>query len=316
MSIEVTATQVAIMFLLMAMGWVAYRVKLFNDSAITGMTNLLLYIVMPCIILDAFYRPFDPDQLREVGAVFALDMLSFPIAIGLAYLVFAKRLVADPIRRVQLRFGAVYSNAGFMGIPLASALIGKDGVLTGVVFVIAFSIVAWTHGISTFDTQGSVTPVQRLVKIVTNPAIIATVVAVGIFCFSIPLPTIVSTAVSHVSAINTPLSMVVIGGTLAQLPLRSLSADAIAWLGAAMRNLILPLVFAGILYFVPVSPTIKLAVLIPLACPVAAYLVMFGVIKNQETGFSTKLMCMSTLASVVTVPVVLAFGPWLWSLAG
>jgi predicted permease len=315
MGIDITASQVAVMFLMMAAGWLAYRLKLFDDSAITGMTNVLLYIVMPVVILDAFYRPFDPVQLREVGAVFALDLLSFPIAIALASLVFAKRLVPDPARRAQLRFGSVYSNAGFMGIPLAAALIGKDGVMTGAAFVIAFSIVAWTHGISSFDTQGSVPPLRRFLKIAANPAIISTVVSALIFCFSIPLPGIVSTATSHIAAMNTPLSMVVIGGTLAQLPLRSLRAEPIIWLGVAMRNLILPLTLAGALYFVPASPTIKLAVLIPLSCPVAAYLVMFGVIKNQETGFSTKLMCLSTLASVLSVPIALAFGPWLWSLA-
>ena len=125
MSIGISAGQVAIMFSLMALGWMAYRLKWIGDDAVKGMTKLLLFIVTPAVIVQAFLRPFDPARLQTMGLVFALDVGVFAVTIGLSAVVFSRRFIPDAARRTTLKFGTTYSNAGFLGIPLAQALLGR-----------------------------------------------------------------------------------------------------------------------------------------------------------------------------------------------
>src|SRR5450756_539576 len=116
------------MFGLMAVGWVAYRAHWLGTEALRGLTNLLLFLVVPAVTIQAFQRPFDAGRLRTIGIVFVIDLVAFAITIAVARGLMNRRLVPDHAMRVALQFGTVYSNAGFIGIPLTQALLGSDGV--------------------------------------------------------------------------------------------------------------------------------------------------------------------------------------------
>ncbi|MDR1766908.1 MAG: AEC family transporter [Propionibacteriaceae bacterium] len=313
MGFVVTAQQVLIMFVMIALGVIGYRAKLFGDAAVQGMTRVLLYIVTPCVIIQAFDQPFDADKLRQVGVVFGLDLASFAVFIALAAVIFNRRVVRDAEQRVVVRFGAVYSNAGFIGIPLAQAILGAEGVFYAVAFVVAFNVWAWTQGISSFDAEGGIGLWERVKKIATRPAIVATVASFLLFASPFSLPEIVQTPVSQLASMNTPLSMIVIGGNLAAIRLRSVATDKLAWAGMAARNVLFPLLAIGLLTLLPLAHNTRMSILIPLSCPVGAFLVMFSVLKGNDTAFPTKLMTLSTLASVATLPVVLALAQAIWA---
>lgn len=312
MSIGISAGQVAIMFLLMALGWLAYRLQWVGDDAVKGMTKLLMFIVTPAVIVQAFMRPFDPARLRTIGLVFALDVAVFAVMIGLSAVVFSRRLVPDAGRRTALRFGTTYSNCGFLGIPLAQALLGDDGVFYVVAFVVTFNIFVWTHGDGLFGGRRAGARENRLLEVLVNPNIIALAVGLVFFMASWQLPALLGQAVGHLSAMNTPLSMIVVGANLAAFAGRSVFRDRHAWVGTLARNLVVPAIFVALFTFLPLDPVAKMATLIGASAPVGAFLVMFSILHERETSFPTRLFLLSTLSAIVTMPAILWLASVVW----
>ncbi|MDR0960040.1 MAG: AEC family transporter [Propionibacteriaceae bacterium] len=316
MGFFVTAQQVALMGVFIALGIVTSARGWIRGDAVGGLTNVVVYFVTPCVILQAFNRPFDVAELRGIAGVFVLAILAYPCMIGLAHLVFG-RWVRDDAHRVALRFGAIYANTGFLGLPLAQALLGPDGVFYGVASMIAYNLIVWVHGYDMFPDPGHSLPAaglkrwtSRAKKIILNPNIIAVAGGLVLFIASIDLPEIVVDGIDYLAAMNAPLSMLVLGASLGIFRLRDVVTDRLAWSGTAVRNLVIPLLsIAAISLYalvVPLEPIQRVALLIPLACPVGAFLVMFAVLHRVDTVFPNRLVLLSTLCSIVTIPTMLS----------
>ena len=311
MGFTVPATQVAIMFGLMAVGWVAYRVKWLGAEALRGLTNLLLFLVAPAVIIQAFQRPFDTARLRSIGIVFVIDLVAFAITIAVARALMNRRLVPDHAMRVALQFGTVYSNAGFIGIPLTQALLGSDGVFYAVTYIAAYTVYVWTHGISLFGHE-HVRPSMKIRRALLNPGIISILIALPLYILSVHIPSPASDVVGYLAAMNTPLSMIVVGVNLAAFSLRTIFSDKFVWLGTLARNIIVPALFIVLLGFLPIDPVARMAILISVSTPVGAFLVIFSVRHDQDTQFATRLLCLSTLLCVITLPLALVVASRVW----
>jgi predicted permease len=307
----VPATQVAIMFGLMAVGWVAYRLKWLRTEALHGLTNLLLFLVAPAVTIQAFQRPFDAGRLRTIGIVFVIDLVAFAITIAVAKALMNRRWVPDQAERVALQFGTVYSNAGFIGIPLTQALLGSDGVFYAVTYIAAYTVYVWTHGISLFG-HAHVRPWMKVRRVLLNPGIISIMIALPLYILSVHIPTPLSDVVGYLGAMNTPLSMIVVGVNLAAFSLRTIFSSHLVWLGVFARNILVPAIFVVLLGLLPIDPIARMAILISVATPVGAMLVIFSVRNDHDTAFATRLLCLSTLLCVVTLPLTLVIAGRLW----
>ena len=292
------------MFVLMLLGLWAARRRWIGPAAVTGMTNILIYFVVPCVIVDAFNQPYSAARMHDLGWSVLIDALTFPVAIGVAYAVFRGR---DPDTRRALRFGAIYSNSMFLGIPLVQALLGSDGVFFTIAFLTVFNVIVWSHGFGMFSADGSAWR-----RMFSTPALPAVAVGLLVFVFSVPLPGLLSQGLGYMAGMNAPLSMLVVGASLAQVSWRGLLTDLRLWAGVAVRNVLLPVVIALALWPVPLPQPVRLAILIPLACPVAAFLVLFSVKTHRDASFGGSLVALSTLVSIVTVPAVIALASALW----
>ncbi len=311
MGFTVPATQVAIMFGLMAVGWVAYRLKWLRTEALHGMTNLLLFLVAPAVTIQAFQRPFDAGRLRTIGIVFVIDLVAFAITIGVARALMNRRLVPDAAKRAALQFGTVYSNSGFIGIPLTQALLGSDGVFYAVTYVAAYTVYVWTHGIGLFG-HAHVRPSMKVRRVLLNPGIISILIALPLYILGVHIPSPISDVVGYLGAMNTPLSMIVVGVNLAAFSLTTIFNDKLVWLGVLARNILVPALFIVLLGLLPIDPVARMAILISVATPVGAMLVIFSVRHDQNTQFATKLLCLSTLLCLVTLPLALVIAGRVW----
>ena len=305
MGFAATAEQVALIFVFMLLGLLAAKRRWINDDAVSGMTNVLLNFVVPCVIVMAFQQPFSTGQLRDLGVAAAFDMVAFPVTIGLAYLMF-RRCAGDEQR--ALRFGAVYSNSMFIGFPLVQSLLGDDGLFFAVIFTLAFNLFVWTHGYAMFPGDGT-KPLRRLAS---SPAIWAIIVGLALFIGRVQLPSLVGEGLTDLGDMTAPLSMIIVGAGLAKVNWGTLLRDRLLWAGVAVRNCLIPLLAVLALWAVPLSTTARLATLIPLACPTAAFLVLFSVRSKQDTAFPSSLVALSTVVSIATVPAMVAFASWLW----
>lgn len=136
--------QVIILFLLIGVGFVCGKTKFLADTAVTGMTDFVLYIVTPCVMIQSLQREFD----AALAGAFLQAVLFAVITTFIGYFL-ARRTLHDqqPEREIVYRFAAIFSNCGFMALPLESALLGPDGMFFGAAFLAVFNIMNWTLGL-------------------------------------------------------------------------------------------------------------------------------------------------------------------------
>ena len=308
------AQQVAILFVLIGVGAVMRRCRLVSTTGVESLVNLLVIVVTPCLIVDVFQRPFDPSMLRGLLIAFVVASLGH-----LAVIAWAHFAVRHPNANVMkpLRLAAVFSNAGFMGIPLEYALLGSDGVFYGVAYVVVFNLLFWSWGLVAYC--GSLKEV-RIRTLFLNPGSIGVAIGLPFFLFSWNLPSFVGTPVRMMADLNTPLAMIIIGFNLAQAKFGPVLRLPKAYLAGFLRLVFLPLLFLAIIYGIHcmgVRFDGKMAVAITTAAsaPVAALTSMFAVRFNRDVSLSVGLVSATTLLSILTMPPIVGLAMGLFGVS-
>ena len=292
--------QVSLMFLLMAVGWIVYRAGILSETACKGVTRLLMLVVSPAVIVFSFQIRYNASLLRGLALAAAAAAGTHLLGILLGQAIFNKHTTGEAGRKV-LRFAVAYSNCGFMGIPLTSALLGKEGVFYLSVYIAVFNIFCWTHGVILFTGKAE----KHLIKkLALNPNIIAVAAGLVLFSFSARLPGLLYDGMQYICDLNTPLAMIVIGARLAQVEFRTLLTDRRVLPGALLRNLAVPLMMLFAMHFAGIGGVLLMACLVPAACPVAGNTVLFADLYGGDTSLPTRLVSVSTLLSVVTLPLI------------
>lgn len=293
--------QVAVLFLLMAIGYILAKAGVIDDNGTSQMTFLLCYIIIPAITVYAFQMKFSAALFTKylIVAAAAAGIQFFNIFTGL--LVFNKKTVADDYKRNVMQFAAAYSNCGFMGFPLLQALAGTNGLFYGSAYNGVFGLFAWSHGMALYSGR---VDKKSILKSVVNPNIIAVIVGALLFRFSITLPGPVYSTVKYLSQLNTPLSMIIIGTTLTQIPLHEIFTERLVWITAVMRNVVLPFAMLFLLHAMGLHGLILLCCIVPAACPAAGLTVIFAKLTRKDVVFPGKLMTLSTIMSLVTMPLI------------
>ncbi|WP_077611334.1 AEC family transporter [Clostridium sp. Marseille-P2415] len=302
MAILTICNQIIILFVLMAIGFFLSKKGIIDNNGSGQMTTLLCYIVLPCTILYSFQMEFREDMLQNFLLMCLITAGIHAAGILITFPLFNKKNVPDKEKRTVLRFSSVYSNCGFMGLPLLEALVGQNGLFYGAAFNSIYGLFLWTHGLLLFSGKADK---KAILKAIINPNILASIIGLFLYCFSISLPRPLYLSVKYLAQMNTALSMIVIGTTMTQISFRKLFSGFSAWIGVLMRNMVIPLTSLLILYKVGVRGELLLSSLIPAACPVAGFAVIFSKFVGRDVVFPSKIMTLSTLSSLITMPVIL-----------
>ena len=305
----IVATQVGVLFALMAVGVACRMTRLLTDVAVKGMVNVLILIVTPSLIIDVFQRPFDRAQLASLGLAFLIAL-----AAHLAVILFAVLAIRErrPDTRCVLRVASVFSNAGFMGIPLQQAVFGADGVFFGIVYVVVFNLMIWSWGLWVMRARGGSAADANdagFLPMLVNPGTIGIAVGLPLFLMSVKLPTVLHEPVRYLAGLNTPVAMIAIGYYFAGAKLGPVIRNAHAHLAAFVRLVAYPLALTAALYPFrhTLDRTMMLAMVTAASAPVAAMATMFASRYGRDVDTSVGMVCGTTLLSAVTMPVVIAF---------
>jgi len=307
MNIGQLINQIVLMFCLMLVGVLINKLEFMHSQTSSDLTNVLLYIVSPCLIINAFEQPYSGSRIKQFLLAIAGVFLLYIIEIIVAKLVFG-RMKNQNLRRIA-QYGSIYSNAGFMGIPLISALFGSEGVFFAVVSLAAFNIFSWTQGVSLFNDEknGSAEKTDWR-QVLLNPNIIAIFLGILIFIFSVKMPSIPNQVIKYVGSINTPLSMIVIGNSLANIKFSRDMLNKEIGLTILLRNLLFPIIGIVLLKLLGVTGIAFYTTIVMAACPVAGLVVLFTLQADGDTAPAISLMSLSTILSLITIPVVFALG--------
>ena len=292
--------QVLVLFLLILVGFLCNKAKLLTKEANKRISDLVVIVVAPCVIVKSFLREFNPRMLTMLLLALLIAAVSHIVMILLCALLIRDK---DEQRRRVLQFGAMFSNAGFMAIPLQEALLGVDGVFFGAAYLVMFYIFSWSWGVFLMTGDRSKITVK---KILVTPGVIGVVIGMILFVSSVKLPNVITTTLGHISNLNTPLPMIVVGYYLAESNLLVALKDKGNYLCMGIRLIFFPLLTLGILYLCGVRGAILMSMVIAISAPVAAMTTMFSEKFGADTILSVQLVSLSTLFSMITMPVIVA----------
>ena len=283
--------RILIMFLLMIVGFILYHKDVLDNHTTKKLSVLLNTYVMPCCVIASFQRAFDGALAKTLAGTFLVALLTFGISIVLAVLLFPK---SKPDSRVCI----VLTNNGFMALPLLDAMFGATGVFLGAAHIVAMAIVIWTFAVSQLDRNYKFT-VRR---ILLTPGVIAALISLALFLSPVKLPEPIYAAVSFMGDLNTPLAMLVLGAYLAQIDFRCVFSDREVWKISCLRVLLIPAITVALLACLPLDPTATLTLLVGCAAPTATARAMFAQIYDTDYLFSTRVVALTTLLSLLTLP--------------
>lgn len=290
--------QVLVLFLLIGVGVVCAKAKVLTKEAVRSITDVVLLFATPCVIIRSFERPMSAELLRGLGVATLAAVGAHLLGILLAHLLIHDR---DEARRRVLRFGVVFSNAGYMAIPLQLALLGDDGVFYGAVYVAVFNLMAWSYGVAVMGDGWHSLSVKKLIL---NPGVIGVAAGLVVLLSGITLPQVIAAPIDHLANLNTPLPMLIIGYYLADANIGQALRDRAGYLTLALRLLVVPLLTLGILWLCGVRGTLLVSAVIGASAPVATTTTMFASRYDRAPELSVNLVVVSTLLSIVTMPLI------------
>ena len=303
-----TAQQVGVLFALMAVGYACRKTNFLSDAFVKGCVNLLLLVVTPCLIVHVFQRPFTREALANLGFALAVAFAAHLVGIVFAETCFCR---TDEKRKGVLKFATVFSNAGFMGIPLEYALLGPEGAFYGAVYVAVFNLLCWTYGLKAMC--GHLKDMDRRIRFV-NPGTVGIAVGLPLFLTS-TLPAIVHDPVKYIADLNTPLAMIVIGFYLADARFAAYFRCAPALLASALRLVAIPaVVLAGLVAArgFNLDSTMAIALTASASAPVAAMDTMFASKYGRDVDVSVGLVAVTTILAIVTMPLLVGLAMWIF----
>ena len=304
------ASQVVVLFLLIAVGFILTKLDMLKESAVSSLTDIALYVATPTVIIRAFCSmEYTSSVFSDMAWSFLVSFIIHVIFILMSILILRSK---NADKQKVTRFAVIFSNAGFMSLPLQEALLGKEGVFHGAIYVAVFNIILWTWGIVLMSGDKSKISFK---KFIFNPGLIG--VAVGAFFLMVPLPvpeifsTIGMNTVNHLANLNTPVPMIVIGYYLAKSNVLKALKDKSCYVTIFARLILLPLMILGLLYVVGIRGAMLSALTIAASAPTDAATTMFASKFGGDTELSVNIVSLSTLLSVITMPLIVSLAQYI-----
>lgn len=296
--------QVLVMFLLMAVGFTLHKQGLFSPTCAKDLGAILVKLVIPVVIIQSFLSVPAYEMLQEIAQGAVLSAIAMLVALVVSSILFGRRLCVE-------KFASFTCNAGFVGIPLVSAVFGSHLVLHIGILIALNNLAQWTYGVFalTNDLQSI-----RPKKVLLGPGVLSIAIGFLLVFLRVPIPDFFQTALGQLSNLSAPLSMLLLGNYLAQTKPASFIGKRSLWYAVLCRLIVIPLATLWIFALLPVGDaTLKMAILLAASTPVGANIVVFTSEFCGEYEASTQSVCLSTLLSVVTLPVFFAFA---WKVIG
>ncbi len=307
--------QLGIMTVIVIAGFIFAKITKVGEKEQQFLSKMLLYFINPCLVFSSFNKPFELLKLQQLGFVILISILSFLLTIGVSILttLFSKKnKTPEEIEQkksyaVIERLAIVFTNCGFVGIPLINGIFGQEGVFYLMGYLVVFNVLLWTWGY--WQMAGKI----NLKKIITNPNIIAVCCGLILFCLPFQLPEPIAKPISMIGDLNTAVAMVLIGILFSNFHFDS--SKILSLVRCICVRLILcsivTLSFITLVYFlfgnhIQNAQMMLMVVLICSMCPSATSVPSLSVIFGKDTSYASLLVSVSSLVCIITVPSFVA----------
>lgn len=303
---QVIFINVLILFMLLFLGFIMGTKKIVAHSSINDITNILIDVSIPCTIVVSLIRPFSQRLIGDTIKVCLCILIFHLVMTGISYGL-SKILKVDKLKQGSWIFALVFSNNAFIGYPLMYALYGNDGLFLMAMGNIVQNILIFSIGVKMTNLNYGKDEHVRLRNIIITKQNIAVVIGLIIFFTQIAIPKPIVTLITYVSNLTVPLSMIVVGLSLSRYDVRNMFTDGEVYRLTAIRMVIIPIVmllaYKGL--GINANKDLPLAILYFTAVlPAPAFTTIMAERYNTSIEFSSKCVFITTIISIITVPVL------------
>jgi len=293
-----------VFLLLMMVGWLLVKVKIVDENANQKLTSIVLYVANPALIIMSSQTEHNISNTQLLITLLIATAM-FALLIGVAA-VQPKVFRLDQSQANAYALMTVFSNIGYMGIPLVSEIIGTSALLYVTVFILLFNILIYTYGImvlqrGTVQTAGK----QSMLGKFANPGVISSIIAVALYLMNIQLPGVLSSLLQHLSNLTAPVSMMLIGAALANVKILSLFTDWKLLVYSAVKMLALPIA-VGLLLKQFIGGDLLSVCIVMISTPAGSMSAMMAQQYGGDTMLISKGVLLTTFLCIATVPIVFA----------
>ncbi|MBQ8164386.1 MAG: AEC family transporter [Clostridia bacterium] len=298
--------QVLILVIMLIPGFVFKKLNFGEEKFAKGVANLTLYIAQPAMIINSFIMDYDPSKMGNIVQIAIFSVIAHVLFFGVAMLFF-KKVPID--KQKVLRFAIIFSNAGYMGIPLIRAFLGSDAGIYATIYNIGFNLFIWSLGCYIYSGDKKYMSVK---KMFINPATIS--IATGMIIFVTPLSgyieklTPLKTCIDYLDGMVAPLVMMLVGFHMASVDWKTVFKDIEMYKCIFLRLILCPVLVWAVLRVLMVfglcSETAMQVVLVCSATPCATSVGVFAEKFNCDTVTSGKVVPISTILALATMPLI------------
>ena len=313
-----TATQMAILFLLIAAGIIARKANLMNDDFDSKLSKLILDVAFPAMVIGSVLNNSDLPDVGTILRILLISTLAMLLVIAISELV--TRLYRKSTRSEQEThaFAMAFGNVGFMGFPVMSALFGSDAVLYAAIFNVPFNFLVFTYGIAMLkrgardsgkdadaEEAGWREKVKSTAKSLCNPTMISCIAAPILAGFGITDEGgIIGTFCETLGNFVVPGSMLIIGSNLATMSVKDMLSHGNVYATSLMRLLVIPITVYLVFRNFVTDPMLLGILVIATGMPTASLGTMLSLIYGGDIKTIMRCTFMTTVLSLVTIPII------------
>lgn len=297
--------QMLVLFILMLTGYLCFKKQYITQSAIQSLASLVVNVFNPLLIISGVLET--PKELAryDLLVIFCIACAMYFFLIIITPLL--NRILRVPTsQRGLYSLITVFSNVGFIGLPLVVSIYGKQAILYVAVFILIFNILFYTYGVFIIGKAKGYQRVSLLenLKRLINPGVLACVLAILLFIFKPPLPNFIRSSISVLGSTAIPLSMMLVGVALGQKQFKTLFTDLRLYAFAVVRLIIIPIMFIAVLVRFPISPLVFGVSMIMLAVPVGNMPTLLATEYGIDATVCSDGLIITTILSILTIPLV------------
>ncbi len=294
--------QMIVLFIYMILGYYGSRAGALDARAGKVLSWIVIHIANPALILNSAVGSDGKAAGRELVSTAVIAVLMFAVLLILAWftpIVFRASEDEKGIYKLMTTF----NNIGFMGFPVIAAVYGNEALLYAAIFTLPFNVLIYTYGIAMVrgkDAEGEKFQWKRIFNI----GVVSCLIAVVLYLSSASVPGFIRTAITGLSGLTGPLSMMVIGISLSAISLRELFLDGKLLIYSAVKLLAIPIIGTLVIRQFITNELLVAVCMIMLATPVASMAVMLAGQYDRNVELASKGVAITTILSVITIPVV------------
>lgn len=311
MNIFVVIQQMLVLLVMMLIGYIVFRIRWLDANACSKMSKIVVNILNPCLMINGV---LGKEAALEGNMLFQTLIL---VVIYYGVLVLLSGPVASVLRVKKKHYNLyrlmlIFSNVGFMGIPVITSIYGKEAMLLIAFYNLGYNLLLYTYGIYLASTGEETEQKAEAAKgagwkKLLNLGVASCLISILIFVSGVTMPDSVCTFFDYVGNAAVPLSMILIGASVAQGGKKEFFLDGKMYVFMAIKMLAIPIAAALLMRLVSWPALVEGVFILMFAMPVGSIVVMLAAEGGADEIECTKGSILTTLLSVLTIPVVSLF---------